>query len=197
MTSTQALGRVVIGRVDATFSRAEIDEMRAMGFTDDAGRILGREPVAAQIPRRAISALDVLDEAPDYGSGFTRGIAMTAEPGQRMLWLSGTASIDAAGRTVLAGDFRAQTWRTYRNLTRLFESEGASWSDVVRTSCYLRDIERDYDAFNSVRNLFFRCMAIDPLPASTGIQARLCRADLLIEIEAFAVVKAARPERRA
>jgi hypothetical protein len=32
-------------------------------------------------------------------------------------------------------------------------------------------------------------MAVDPVPASTGIQARLCRSDLLIEIEAFAVVQ--------
>ena len=106
-----------------------------------------------------------------------------------MLWLSGTASIDDAGRTVHAGDFRAQLWRTYRNLTRLLESEGAGWQDIVRTSCYLRDIERDYDEFNRVRTLFYRCMALDPLPASTGIQARLCRSDLLIEIEAFAVVR--------
>jgi 2-iminobutanoate/2-iminopropanoate deaminase len=196
MTSTETSGRTVIGRVDASFSPAEIGEMRLLGFVDADGRILARAPVAPQIPRQKISALDILDEAPDYGSGFTRGIAMTAEPGQRTLWLSGTASIDAAGRTLYAGDLRAQTWRTYRNLTRLFESEGADWSDVVRTSCYLRDIERDYDVFNKTRNLFFRCMAIDPLPASTGIQVRLCRSDLLIEIEAFAIVKGARTERR-
>ena len=196
MTSIDVGERTILGRVDASFSDAEIVEMRALGFVDAAGRIVGRAPVAPQIPRHRISSLDVLDEAPDYGSGFTRGIAMTAEPGQRTLWLSGTASIDAAGRTLYAGDLRAQTWRTYRNLTRLFESEGATWSDVVRTSCYLRDIERDYDEFNKTRNLFFRCMAIDPLPASTGIQVRLCRADLLVEIEAFAIVKSGRTERR-
>jgi enamine deaminase RidA (YjgF/YER057c/UK114 family) len=59
---------------------------------------------------------------------------------------------------------------------------------VVRTSCYLRDIERDYDEFNRVRTLFFKLLSVDPLPASTGIQARLCRSDLLIEIELFAVL---------
>jgi len=196
MTTTHSAERTIVGRIDASFSPGEITEMRALGFVTDDGRIVGRAPVVPQIPRHKISSLDILDEAPDYGSGFTRGISMTAEPGQRTLWLSGTASIDAAGRTLYAGDLRAQTWRTYRNLTRLFESEGADWSDVVRTSCYLRDIERDYDVFNKTRNLFFRCMAIDPLPASTGIQVRLCRSDLLIEIEAFAIVKGARAERR-
>lgn len=186
--------RNVVAQVDASFSDAELVEMAALGLVDGTGAILARAPVTPQVPRRRISALDVLNEAPDYASGFSRGLSMTVEPGQRILWLSGTASINAAGRTVYPGDLRAQTWRTYRNLTRLLESEGAAWSDIVRTSCYLRDIERDYDEFNKVRNLFFRCMAIDPLPASTGIQVRLCRSDLLIEIEAFAVVKG--PERR-
>ena len=31
-------------------------------------------------------------------------------------------------------------------------------------------------------------IGLDPLPASTGIQARLCRSDLLVEIEAIAVL---------
>jgi len=85
------------------------------------------------------------------------------------------------------GDFRAQTWRTYQNITALLESEGATWKDIVRTTCYLRDIERDYAAFNEIRTEFFKHEGLDPLPASTGIQAILCRPDLLIEIEAMAI----------
>jgi 2-iminobutanoate/2-iminopropanoate deaminase len=187
MTTVETKPRL-LATVDATFSRGELDEIAALGFLD-GNRIVGRAPVVPQVARRAISALDVLNEAPDYASSFTRGLAVDAEAGQRILWLSGTASIDERGRTVHAGDLRAQQWRTYRNLTRLLESEGADWSDIVRTSCYLRDIERDYDTFNAVRTLFFRCMGLAPLPASTGIQARLCRSDLLVEIEAFAIVR--------
>jgi len=85
------------------------------------------------------------------------------------------------------GDFRAQTWRTYQNITALIESEGASWKDVVRTTCYLRDIERDYAVFNEIRTEFFQQQGLHPLPASTGIQAILCRPDLLIEMEAMAI----------
>jgi enamine deaminase RidA (YjgF/YER057c/UK114 family) len=61
--------------------------------------------------------------------------------------------------------------------------------DVVRTTCYLRDIERDYDEFNLIRTEFFSAMDLDPLPASTGVQARLCRSDLLVEIEAHAILE--------
>ena len=180
----------VVGRVDESFSAAEREVMREIGILDDDDRILELETAAPQVARRAITSLDILNEAYDYElpSSFSRGLCVTIQPGQRILWLSGTASIDDAGETIHAGDLRAQTWRTFQNLTRLLEAEGATWRDMVRTSCYLRDIERDYDEFNKVRTLFYRCMGVDPLPASTGIQARLCRSDLLIEIEAFAVL---------
>ena len=85
------------------------------------------------------------------------------------------------------GDFRGQTRRTYRNITALLAAEDATWKDVVRTTCYLRDIERDYEAFNEIRTKFFREQGLDPLPASTGLQAILCRPELLIEIEAIAI----------
>ena len=105
-----------------------------------------------------------------------------------MILLSGTASVDEEGRTVYPGDFRAQCLRTFRNLTRLLAAEDASWHDIVRTTCYLRDIERDYDAFNEMRTMFLGEVGVAPLPASTAIQARICRSDLLVEIEAIAIV---------
>ncbi|MFZ2341264.1 MAG: hypothetical protein WAW07_16260 [Bacteroidales bacterium] len=43
--------------------------------------------------------------------------------------------------------------------------------------------------FNKIRTSFFSWMNLDPLPASAGIQARLCRETLLIEIETYAVCK--------
>ncbi len=101
--------------------------------------------------------------------------------------ISGTASIDENGQTVHIGDFRAQLRRTCRNITALLAAEGATWKDVVRTTCYLRDIERDYDAFNQERTAFFEEQELDPLPASTAIQAILCRPELLVEIEAIAM----------
>jgi enamine deaminase RidA (YjgF/YER057c/UK114 family) len=87
------------------------------------------------------------------------------------------------------GDLRAQLRRTFDNITQLLASEGATWHDIVRTTCYLRDIERDYEAFNDERTAFYKEQDLDPLPASTGIQAILCRPDLLVEIEAIAMFR--------
>ena len=145
---------------------------------------------ALPIEKRAITNPRVLNEAYDYAkpSSFSRGMRIDLN-GLTILLISGTASIDESGRSVHLGDFRAQLRRTYRNITGLLEAEGATWHDIVRTTCYLRDIERDYEAFNEERTLFFAEQKLDPVPASTGIQAILCRPELLIEIEAIAMFR--------
>src|ERR1035438_10217596 len=141
-------------------------------------------PAAIQpIEKRQVTNLNVLNEAYAYERPSSFARAMRIDLGEVVLLLiSGTASIDEAGVTVHVGDFRAQLRRTYHNITGLLAAEGATWKDIVRTTCYLRDIERDYEAFNEGRTEFFREQGLDPLPASTGIQAILCRPDLLVEI---------------
>jgi enamine deaminase RidA (YjgF/YER057c/UK114 family) len=140
------------------------------------------------VGKKAIKAPAVLNEASEYGSAFTRGLKVDLPGGVTQLLISGTASVGERGKTLHRGDFRAQLWRTYRNIANLLESEGATWHDVVRTACYLRDIERDYAAFNEIRTEFYQALGLDPFPASTSIQARICRSDLLVEIEALAII---------
>jgi enamine deaminase RidA (YjgF/YER057c/UK114 family) len=145
------------------------------------------------VEKRAITNHNVLNEAYSYGSAFSRGMRIDLN-GLVILLISGTASIDDAGNTVHVGDLRAQTRRTFDNITALLASEGATWKDIVRTTCYLRDIERDYKEFNEERTAFYQEQGLDPLPASTGIQVILCRPDLLIEIEAIAMFRKASTE---
>lgn len=180
------------GKVTPSPSAAERIERLALGLPADAPAppgCLGTAPRHAPVARRAVRAPHVLNEAPDYDASFSRGLRVELGCGTTHILLSGTASVGAGGETLYAGDFRAQCWRTYRNLTELLACEGATWHDVVRTTCYLRDIERDYAAFNEIRTELFASLGVDPLPASTGIQARLCRSDLLVEIEAHAILE--------
>ena len=147
---------------------------------------IGRAPVR----KRAITNHEVLNEAHAYAkpSSFSRGMRIDLN-GLTILLISGTASIDENGESVYIGDFRGQMRRTLQNITGLLASEGCTWHDIVRTSCYLRDIERDYEAFNEERTEFFNEQGLDPVPASTGIQAILCRPELLVEIEAIAMFR--------
>ena len=145
------------------------------------------------IEKKRISAPDALNEAFHYArpSSFSRGLRL--EFGNVVvLLISGTASVGANGETVHVGDFRAQARRMFQNVTALLNAEGATWHDVVRTTCYLRDIDRDYVVFNEERTAFYKEQALDPLPASTGIQAKLCRPDLLVEMEAIAIFTSAK-----
>jgi len=151
------------------------------------------DPAASMINlpiiKRAVSNLKLLNEAHAYAkpSSFSRALRIQLKD-VAILLISGTASIDEHGVSVHIGDFRRQFERTFGNVSGLLESERASWHDVVRTTCYLRDIQRDYDVFNEERTAFYRQLGLDPLPATTDIEVALCRPDLLVEIEAIAIL---------
>lgn len=176
-------------------SDGEKDEMMKLGILSDTNRIkaykypevhLERPP----IEKFAVHAPQVINEAYNYKrpSSFSRALRMDFG-NYRVLLISGTASVNEEGKPEHVGDFKAQLWRTYRNITNLLKAEDMSWHDIIRTTNYLRDIERDYAEFNKIRTTFFQWLGLDPLPASTGIQARLCWETLLVEIEAIAVSK--------
>ena len=142
------------------------------------------------IEKHVTHAPHVINEAYDYQkpSSFSRALRLDFG-GHKVLLISGTASVNEEGKPEHIGDLKAQLWRTYVNITNLLEAEGMTWHDVVRTTNYLRDIERDYAEFNKIRTSFYNWLNLNPLPASTGIQARLCWETLLIEIEVYAICK--------
>jgi 2-iminobutanoate/2-iminopropanoate deaminase len=170
-------------------------EMKKLGILSDDNKIMGsvypsvhedRPPVEKHV----VHAPQVINEAYNYQkpSSFSRALRLDLGD-YKVLLISGTASVNEEGKAEHIGDFKAQLWRTYRNITNLLAAEEMTWHDVVRTTNYLRDIERDYAEFNKIRTTFYNWMNLDPLPASTGIQARLCWETLLVEIEAYAICK--------
>ena len=142
------------------------------------------------IEKHVVHAPNTINEAYDYKkpSSFSRALRLDLG-GYKVVLISGTASVNEEGQPEHIGDFKAQLWRTYVNITNLLEAEGMTWHDVVRTTNYLRDIERDYGEFNKIRTTFYQWLNLDPLPAATGIQARLCWETLLVEIEVYAICK--------
>jgi len=141
-----------------------------------------------RVPKSPMTDLNMLNEAYDYEkpSAFSRGmrVEMTNET---MLFISGTASVDECGDSVNLGDFKAQCQRMFENVTALLATEGADWHDVARTTFYIADM-RDYDDFNIARCSFYDSVGLRPYPASTAIEARICRSDLLVEMEAIVIL---------
>lgn len=170
-------------------------EMKKLGILSDANILVesvypSLHNERPPIPKFVTHAPHVINEAYDYQkpSSFSRALRLDLG-GYKVLLISGTASVNEQGKAEHIGDFKAQLWRTYVNITNLLVAEGMTWHDIVRTTNYLRDIERDYAEFNKIRTTFYNWMNLDPLPASTGIQARLCWETLLVEIEAYAICK--------
>jgi 2-iminobutanoate/2-iminopropanoate deaminase len=173
----------------------ERTEMKKLGILSNDNKISGSVYPSVHnerppIEKHVVHAPQVINEAYDYQkpSSFSRALRLDFG-GHKVLLISGTASVNEEGKAEHIGDFKAQLWRTYVNITNLLAAEGMTWHDVVRTTNYLRDIERDYSEFNKIRTSFYEWMKLDPLPASTGIQARLCWETLLIEIEVYAICK--------
>lgn len=139
--------------------------------------------------RRALRVPGVMPEACDYSrpAAFSRGLEVKLT-GARMIFVSGTASVGPDGKTRHARDFAAQARLAYANVAAVLHEAGADWHDVVKTTIYLKNMAAHYRAFNAVRNAFFRRQGLTVFPASTCVEATLCRPELLIEMEVIAVV---------
>jgi len=122
-----------------------------------------------------------LNEAWSYGADFSRGLRL-AEANKVALHVSGTASIDEAGRTVHAGDFEAQVDRMLRNISSLLAGQGATFEHLVSGVTYLKD---PTDA--PVLRAICRNRGFDGFPCAL-VEAPLCRPDLLCEAEAMAML---------
>jgi reactive intermediate/imine deaminase len=105
--------------------------------------------------------------------------------GGRTLFLSGQIAIDKAGAVVGQGDLRAQTQQVFENLKAALGAAGATLDQVVKITVFMTDVS-GLQVFREVRDGYF---TKNP-PASSLVQvSRLVRPELLIEIEAVAVIE--------
>lgn len=139
--------------------------------------------------KELISAPRVLKEPIKYSKPvpFSRGVKVKLGE-YSILFISGTASIDSKGKTIHVGNFLAQAERTFMNLTALLKSTGVTWQDVIKTTVFLKSM-KDYDMFNKFRIEFYKKQGVNFFPASTCVEANLCRPDLLLEVEIIAIIK--------
>jgi enamine deaminase RidA (YjgF/YER057c/UK114 family) len=122
-----------------------------------------------------------LNEAWTYGADFSRGLRV-ADINHLALYISGTASVDEAGRTVHCGNFAAQADRMLDNIASLLSQQGAAFGDLTAGVAYVKEAN---DAPLLRAKLAQR--GLGDLPCAI-VEAALCRRDLLCEMEAVAVL---------
>ncbi len=129
----------------------------------------------------ATMSTPTLNEAWSYGADFSRGLRLV-DANKVALYVSGTASIDEAGRTVHAGDFEAQVDRMLHNIASLLAQQGATFANLVSGVTYLKH-PNDAAALRAI----CRQRGFDGFPCAV-VEARLCRPELLCEAEAVALL---------
>lgn len=104
--------------------------------------------------------------------------------GKRVICLSGQLAWDKDGNTVGKGDMRAQFRQVGENLKAGLEAAGAGLADIVKTNTYVTDMDAFFTCVD-IRDEYFG----PGFPTSTTVEvSRLAHPDMLIEIEAIAIV---------
>jgi 2-iminobutanoate/2-iminopropanoate deaminase len=101
-----------------------------------------------------------------------------------LLFVSGVVPVDGDGRVVGGDDVVEQARQVFRNMGEVLAAAGASFSDVVKVTVFLTDVD-DRPLVNPVRQEVFG----ETRPASTLVEiSRLAVPGARIEVEAVAVL---------
>ena len=122
-----------------------------------------------------------------------RSVTTTSAPGAvgpysqaiatgNLVFCSGQVGLDPATGDLVEGGLEAQAERVLRNLAAVLDAAGCTFADVVKTTCFLVDIN-DFAAFNAVYARFMP----DPPPARSTFAVAALPKGAAVEVEAIAV----------
>lgn len=100
------------------------------------------------------------------------------------LYVSGQIPLDPTSGEVVSGGVEEQTDRVLKNLQAILEEAGADFTNVVKFSIFLKDIE-DFGVVNKIYGSFLE----EPYPARATIEVSRLPKDVLVEMDVVAYVK--------
>jgi len=117
-------------------------------------------------------------EAPAAIGPYSQGIVANG-----FLFSAGQIALDPATGEIVEGGIREQTARVMQNLTAVLASAGASWTDVVKTTVFLQDM----NDFPVVNEIYAGALGA-ARPARSTVQVAALPRGVLIEIDMVARV---------
>ncbi|MCL5287261.1 MAG: RidA family protein [Acidobacteria bacterium] len=108
--------------------------------------------------------------------------------GGKLVFIAGQVAFNEKGEIVGKGDLRAQATQVFENLKTALAAAGGTWNDVVKINWYIAGYNAEMlPMLREVRGKY--TSAANP-PASTLVGvAALANPDILLEVEAIAVVR--------
>ncbi len=97
-----------------------------------------------------------------------------------LVFTSGQIAINPVTGNVEAKDIKAQTEQVMKNLGAVLEAAGSSYEKVVKTVCFLKNMD-DFSVFNEIYGRYFT-----DKPARSCVAAAALPRDVLVEVEVIA-----------
>ena len=99
------------------------------------------------------------------------------------LFTSGQIPLDPADGSIVGTTIEEQSHRVCQNLSAVLTAAGSDLSKVLKTTCFLADMN-DFAAFNSVYAQYFTGK-----PARSCVAVKTLPKNVLVEVECIAVVE--------
>lgn len=116
--------------------------------------------------------------APAAIGPYSQGIVFNG-----IAFFSGSIPLSPETGEVVGTTIEEQTEQVMQNIKALLESQGAEFTDVIKTTCFLADMS-DFAAFNEIYAKYFTGK-----PARSCVAAKALPKGVLCEVEAIAAVK--------
>jgi 2-iminobutanoate/2-iminopropanoate deaminase len=116
------------------------------------------------------------DKAPGAIGPYSQAIKLN-----NLVFTAGQIPLDPATGKLIEGDIAAQTERVMQNLQAVLEAAGSSLGQVVKTTCFLANMD-EFAAFNEVYARYFS----ENRPARSTVQAARLPAGASVEVECIA-----------
>ena len=136
---------------------------------------------AAKNEKNASGSLQVVTtaDAPAAIGPYSQGIIANG-----FVYASGQIALDPKTGELVGTDIQTQSEQVMKNITALLQAAGTDTNHVVKTTCYLADIN-DFSAFNEVYGKYFN----ETLPARSAVGVAALPKGALVEVEVIAAVK--------
>ena len=118
------------------------------------------------------------DKAPAAIGPYSQGMVVNG-----MLFASGQIALDPNSGELVGTNVQEQTKQVMSNISGLLEAAGTDFNHVIKTTCFLDDIN-DFASFNEIYAKYFK----DNLPARSAVGVAALPKGALVEVEVIALV---------